>query len=147
MEKTHSEGWISFAAILAALAGIANILWGLAAVLSAAAFPSGGILFTSVMTWGWVLLAFGVLQIVASLALISRSNAGRILAIVLASVSIVAWMTWLGALPFAGVAALVLDVLVIYGLSVTAEYFEKAGAHETQTAGPAPTGGMPAGSH
>lgn len=146
MEKTHSEGWISFAAILAALAGIANALWGFAAIVGSTAFPSGGILFTTYMTWGWLLLAFGVLQIIACFALIMRSNAGRILAIVLASVSIVAWMTWLGALPFAGVAALVLDILVIYGLSITAEYFEKAGATE-RTTGAAPTGGMTAGSH
>jgi hypothetical protein len=141
-EKTHSEGWISFAAVLMGLAGVANTVFGLAAAIGSAGFPTGGVLFTTLATWGWAMLLFGVLQIGASFLLAGRSNAGRILAIVLASVSIVGWMTWLGALPFAGVAALVLDVLVIYGLSVTAEQFETSRAHQTSPT--VPTGGVPA---
>jgi hypothetical protein len=59
-------------------------------------------------------------------------------------VSIIGLMMWMGAFPFAGLAALTLDVLVIYGLSVTGEYF---GVHAMTPEAGRPAGGMPAGTH
>lgn len=142
--QEHSEGWITFAAILAGVAGVVNVIWGLAAVVRAGAVAQYTVLFTNISVWGWLSMLFGAAQIVAAFLLVARSNGGRILAISLASISLVLWMLLLGALPLAGLMALVLDVLVIYGLSVTAEYFKTGEAYER---GPAPTGGMPAGSH
>lgn len=141
--QEHTEGWITFAAILAGVAGVVNFIWGLAAVMRGSAIAQYTVLFTNLTAWGWLSMLFGVLQIVAAFLLVARSNAGRILAITLASISLILWMMLLGVLPLAGLMALVLDVLVIYGLSVTAEYF---GAGEA-TYRHAPTGGMPAGSH
>ncbi len=143
----HSEGWITFAAILAGVAGVANGVWGLAAVLNTSALAQYSVLFTKLNAWGWAIMLFGIVQIIAAFMLVARSNAGRILAIVLAAVSILGWMMWLGALPFAGLAALVLDVLVIYGLSVTGPYFGTQETYETRPTSTAPTGGMPVGSH
>ena len=123
-EKTHSEGWITFATILAALAGITNLLFGISMMLSANAFPNAGVLFTTLSLWGLGMVVLGALEIVAALWLIARKNAGRIFAIVIASISLVGWMMWRGVFPFAALSALVLDILVIYGLSVTREYFD-----------------------
>lgn len=144
MEPKAHEGWITFAAILAGLAGVANLLFGLGGVFRASVFPTNSVLFSTLTYWGWGMIIFGILEILAAVLLVGRSNGGRILAIVLASVSIVGWMLWLGAFPFAGLTALVLDVLVIYGLSVTKEYFAVSTAAETTVR---PSGGMPAGSH
>jgi hypothetical protein len=142
----HSEGWITFAAILAGVAGVVNGVVGLGAIANAHALTQYGILFTNLNAWGWLTLLFGVLQIVAAFLLMARSNAGRILAMVLASISLVLWVMLIGALPLAGLIAVALDILVIYGLSVTSEYFQTSGAYNRHPSGTAPSGGMPAGS-
>jgi hypothetical protein len=63
---------------------------------------------------------------VTAALLVRRSALGRIAGIIVASVSILMWSLWLGAYTTSALIALVLDVLVIYGLSVTGEHFKSA---------------------
>jgi hypothetical protein len=122
-ERTHSEGWITFAAIMASIAGAVNAIFGFAAMFGLGRFSSEALLFTSVYVFGLGLLVFGAAQIVAALMLFRRNSLGRIGGIILASVSIVFWCLWLGSATTAALIAILLDVLVIFGLSVTKEYF------------------------
>jgi len=122
-EGKHGEGWVAFAIVLAMMAGSVNAIFGITALLSKEAFASESLAHVTLQQVGWVLLIFGVLQFVVAFALAGRKNWGRILAIALAAISVIAWMLWVGALPLAGITAIVLDILIIYGLSVTKEYF------------------------
>lgn len=122
-DERHGEGWIAFAIVMALMAGCVNGIFGITALLAKTAFKAGSVTQLTLQQWGWVLLIFGVLQIVASLMLAGRKNSGRIFAIVLAALSLLGWMFWVGALPLAGVTAVVLDIFIIYGLSVTKPYF------------------------
>ena len=122
-ERTHSEGWIAFAAIMAGLAGAANGIIGLLAMFNRGPFSSGTMAGLNLYGWGWIMLTFGMFQIAAAILLVRRSQVGRIGALVLASISILFWMLWIGGYPIAAVAAISFDVLVIYGLSVTGDYF------------------------
>lgn len=123
-EKTHSEGWITFAAIMAGLAGAANAITGFLAMFNLGRFSAANVAALNLYGWGLMVLIFGALQIAAAVLLTRRSSVGRIGALILASISILLWMLWLGGYPVAAVAAISFDVLVIYGLSVTGEYFE-----------------------
>ena len=120
----HAEGWIAFATILAATAGVANALFGMSWLFAKETFPQGGVIYVTAQEWGWILVIFGALQVIAAFMLIARKNYGRIFTIIIAAISLLAWTGWAGQLPFAGAMALVFDVLVIYGLSVTRQYFE-----------------------
>ena len=122
-EAKHSEGWIAFATVVAAIAGVANIVFGGSALLAKEVFPDKTLVYVDLQTWGWVLVVFGILQVVAAFMLVARKNSGRIFTIIIAAISLIGWAAWVGQLPMAGFIALVLDILVIYGLSVTREYF------------------------
>ena len=122
-DEKHGEGWIAFAIVMALMAGCANGIFGLTAVFSKEAFKEGSLAYVTLQQWGWVLMLFGVLQIVAAIMLAGRKNSGRIFAIVLAALSFLGWMFWVGSLPLAGLTVIVIDILIIYGLSVTKEYF------------------------
>lgn len=119
----QNESWIAFAIVMAMMAGSVNVIFGITALLGKAAVPSDSVAYVTLQQWGWVLLIFGVLQFVVTMMLASRKNSGRILAMVLAVLSLIVWIPWTGSLPLAGIAALVFDVLIIYGLSVTRESF------------------------
>lgn len=119
----QGDGWIAFATILAAMAGVTNALFGFGWLFFKEAFPERELLYLGAEQWGWVLVIFGALQVIAAFTLIARKNWGRIFTIIIAAVSFIAWISWVGSMPLAGVTALVLDILVIYGLSVTREQF------------------------
>jgi hypothetical protein len=125
-ERTHSEGWITYAAIMAGIAGAVNAIFGIAAMFRLGRFSSPDLIFASLYAFGLGLLVFGAAQILASVFLVRRNAVARVGAIVLASVSIVFWCLWLGNTPTAALVAILLDALVIFGLSVTKEYFTSA---------------------
>jgi uncharacterized membrane protein len=125
-ERTHSEGWITFAAILAGIAGGVNSIFGIAAMFGLGRFSDPALMFASLYAFGLMLLSAGIVQLVTALLLVRRNALGRIAGIIVASVSILMWSLWLGAYTTSALIALVLDVLVIYGLSVTGEHFTSA---------------------
>jgi hypothetical protein len=63
-------------------------------------------------TWGWILLVFAVLQLVAGFKLLN-SGGGRTMAIVVASISMVLWFGLLFALPFAAMLAVAINFSII----------------------------------
>lgn len=123
-DRTHSEGWVTFAAILSAVAGAANLMFGLAAMFGWGKFGSQALIFASMYAFGLTLACWGAAQLITSWFLVRRSALGRIAGIIIAAVSLFMWTMWIGAYTHAALLALVLDVLVIFGLSVTKEYFE-----------------------
>ena len=125
-ERAHSEGWITFAAIMAGIAGAVNSIFGFAAMFKLGRFSDPALMFASLYAFGLLLLVTGIVQLVTSLLLVRRNNLGRIAAIIIASVSILMWSLWLGSYTTSALIALLLDVLVIYGLSVTGEHFTSA---------------------
>lgn len=121
-EKTHS-GWITFSTWVVGIAGVVNVIVGLAAMYRLGPFSAPELALLHLYTWGILLLASGVFQLVAAALVARRSVVGRVLAMIMASLSIVMWCLWLGAYTTAAFTALVLDVLVLYGLSATGDQF------------------------
>ena len=122
-DNNQGEGWIAFAIAMAMIAGSANVIFGITALFAKDAVSGDSLAYLTVQQLGWVLVIFGVLQFAAAFMISAKKNSGRMLAIVIAALSLLGWMFWVGTLPLAGITALVLNVLIIYGLSVTKKYF------------------------
>jgi hypothetical protein len=76
--------------------------------------------------WGIIDAVFAVTVIYAGYDLLRGGEFGRIAGLIIASFSAVRWFFYIPAAPWAAVIAIVVDVLVIYGLVGHSEYFRSA---------------------
>ena len=76
-------GWISFAALMIMLSGAFNIILGIAAI-SGANQIRNDLLFANLEGWGWFILIWGVVQILAGLAIFSGATWGILAGILFA---------------------------------------------------------------
>jgi hypothetical protein len=114
------EGWIAFAGLVLMLAGFLNFIWGIAAIDESAFFTDEGryILFDDLNTWGWFFLIVGVLQMIAAWSIWNGNTFGQVFGIFSASLNIVILLFTVNAYPFAAFMLFIIDLLVIYALSV-----------------------------
>jgi hypothetical protein len=113
----RSSGWITFAGIMFLVAGAANIIWGAGALAEKQYLPEEGLLFSTLTLWGWIAIIWGALVLIGSFLLLTDSPSGREVGIVLAVVSAVFWLFALPVLPIFALTAILVDSLIIYGLS------------------------------
>ncbi len=119
------SGWETFTAILLTIGGVANALWGWGVLRNAADWgehrPYVDAAFIGQLElWGWVSIVWAALLLIGAVLMFTGQPAGPTTAIVLASVSALFWLLVLPAFPLLALAAMALDILVIYGLSVPA---------------------------
>jgi hypothetical protein len=109
------------------IAGVLNVIYGIAAVGNAHFFANTQYVFSSLHTWGWITIIVGVIQLGAGLSLLSGGGFGRVIGIIAATIGALESLLSIGgAHPFwsLGVFALclwVLHGLVIYGGEETAQ--------------------------
>lgn len=91
-KSTGWVGWIFFASALMMLAGGLNILAGLTGIFNGNFYASTGgeLIVFNYASWGWIHLLLGVAVLAAGTALLAGKTWARIVAAVLAVVSIVA---------------------------------------------------------
>jgi hypothetical protein len=126
--KTRS-GWVTFAGIMLFVAGVLNVIYGIAAIGDSKFFiQDQKYILSNLNTWGWVTLLLGVLQLIAAFSL----WAGAILA---ASLSAVAALLSLPAYPFWSLAIFAIDIIIIYQVAMYGGAgYEDAPSPETQQA-------------
>ncbi len=119
-EETRGDGWVLFAGTMIMIAGFLNFIWGIAAIDNSSFFTDEGryVIFDDLNTWGWFLLIFGVLQLIAAFSIWNRHAYGRVLGVFSASVNAVILLFTVNAFPFAAFMLFIIDLLVIYGLVV-----------------------------
>jgi hypothetical protein len=123
-QEKQGGGWTDFAGVILFLAGILNLIAGIAALVKKEYFIDGGELFISLQVWGWIWLVLGVLQIVSGYLVWARSSFGRSLALALVGLSIAVWFMTMGLHPWWSMIVIFIDGLVIYALTVFREQFE-----------------------
>jgi hypothetical protein len=117
--RTRTDsGWAVFAGVLFVLAGVFHVMWGFAALANDDNFVADELLFGDLTLWGIFYLILGGLQLLAAWLIGTGQRSGQILGIVLASLSAVNAMFSFGADPLWSATILILDLLVLYGLSV-----------------------------
>lgn len=116
-EDEAGYGLVTFAGVMLTIVATLNTLWGIAAIDGANVFVANArYVFGDLNTWGWFLLALGVLQFFAAFAIWRGASWGRWFGVACASVNIILQMLWMLSFPILAMTILALDITVIYGL-------------------------------
>src|SRR6188508_2907590 len=116
-DDARGQGLVTFAGVMLMIAAVLNILYGIAAIDNANFFTHNArYVFGDLNTWGWFLLAFGVLQFFAALAIWRGASWGRWLGVACASGNAILQTLWIPAYPVLAMTILTLDVIAVYGL-------------------------------
>jgi hypothetical protein len=99
------------------IAGVLNTLYGVAAIDSANVFVNDArYVLGDLNTWGWFVLALGVVQLFAAFAIWRGAPWGRWFGVVCAGVNVILQVLWLPSYPILALIILPLDILAIWGL-------------------------------
>jgi len=117
-DESTLSGWWVFAGILLLVAGVLNIIYGIAAIGDSKFFAENvSFIISGLNTWGWILLIVGVLEIVAAFSLFSGGEFGRWFGIFIASLNAIGALLSIPAYPFWSLAIFALAVIIIYKLA------------------------------
>jgi hypothetical protein len=118
-EPTGWVGWIVFAAVLMILAGTLNAIQGLVAVVNDewVVWGNRANLYLDLTEWGWVHLVGGILVVLAGFGLLSGNVLARAVAVLLASLAIIANFLYIPAYPVWALTIIAINVFVIYALT------------------------------
>ncbi len=119
--ETQGDGWVTFAMVMLAFAGIVNVLDGIVAVTQSKFFVQDAVfVFSDLKTWGWIVLLLGALQLLAAWSIGSGQTWARWFAIFVAAVNAIGQLAWVPAYPVWALAIFAVDILIIYALTVYA---------------------------
>ena len=120
-EKSSMAGWIGFAAIVMLILGGIDFIQGLIAVFDDKYYvvTSSGFLVFDLTAWGWIMMIWGVLLVLAGLALAAGQGWARWFTIVVVGLNFFAQLGFLGnsQYPLWALTALALNVVVLYALT------------------------------
>lgn len=125
-ERVNEErvtGWWVFAGILLLIAGVLNIIWGIAAISESHFVTVNGAhyVFGKLNTWGWITLILGAIEVLAALSLFQGGSFGRWFGIVAASLVAIGALLDIWVLPFWSICVFALSVIVLYELAKSPE--------------------------
>jgi hypothetical protein len=112
------SGWVTFAGILLLITGALNVIYGIAAIGDSKFFVNDAkYIFSSLNTWGWVMLGIGVIEIVAAGSLWNGGLFGRIMGIAAAGLSAIGALLSIPAYPFWSLAIFALSIVIIHQIA------------------------------
>jgi hypothetical protein len=122
------SGWVTFAAVVAGIVGVYNILSGIAAISKDDAFEKGAeVLYGIDLTaWGWFWLILGIGQLVVAWLIYARHPLGQMLGLLWAFIVASLSVFTIFVSPFYSLAILGINVLIIWALVSGTEDFEEA---------------------
>ena len=117
MTNTYS-GWVTFAAIVVLIAGMYNLLSGVAAITESESVKVlNEVLYgIDIETWGWFWAVIGVAQLITAVLLFARSPFGASLAVAGAMVSVFMTIFLIFVGPLWAITVAALDVAVIWAI-------------------------------
>lgn len=119
-QPTGWVGWGYFASFMMMILGALEAIAGLAAIFKDNFYlvTESHLLVFNFKTWGWISLILGIIIFMAGLELLRGAMWARIVAVFLAALSLIANMSFLNAYPWWSTLMIVVDVLVIYAITV-----------------------------
>ncbi|WP_280233001.1 DUF7144 family membrane protein [Nocardia cyriacigeorgica] len=107
------------AAILLLTVGVLSILQGISAVAEDKLFVVGieYVYEFDTTTWGWIHIVLGIILVICALGLMTGTTWGRVAAVTIAALSIIANFLWLPYYPAWSILIIVLDVVVIWAVT------------------------------
>ncbi len=117
-EDSLISGWWVFAGVLLLVAGVLNIIYGIAAIGDSKFFTANATyIISGLHTWGWITLILGVLELVAAFSLFSGGEFGRWFGIFVASLNAIGALLSIPAYPFWSLAIFALAIIIVYKLA------------------------------
>ena len=118
--STRGTGSAFFASILLMIAGVVNVIYGIAALADSKFFVGETrYVFSNLNTWGWITLLLGILALLAAFSVMSGGIFGRSVGIAVASLTAVGALLGVGgAYPFWSLGVFAICIVVIHGLAV-----------------------------
>jgi hypothetical protein len=117
-EPALISGWWVFAGVLLIVAGILNIIYGIAAIGDSKFFTENAtFILSSLHTWGWISMIVGVLELVAAFSLFAGGEFGRWFGIFIAALNSIAALLSIPAYPFWSLAVFALSIIIVYKLA------------------------------
>jgi hypothetical protein len=114
----RGAGLIEFAAILLGTFGVFSILDGIAAIAKSHVFTANAdYVVGNLRAWGWAVLAFGILQLVAAGALVRGRSWARWFAIVVVALNALVHLMFLPSYPLWSIVVIAVDVIALYALT------------------------------
>jgi hypothetical protein len=119
----RGAGRTLLAAVLLAVAGTLNVIYGIAAISDSKFFVGQThYVFSNLHTWGWITVGLGVIQLTGGFSLLAGGIYGRVVGITAASIGAIgALLSVGGRYPFWSLGIFALCVVVIHGLVVYGE--------------------------
>jgi len=122
-ESPSGAGWIIFAAAVMLTVGAIDIIQGLTALLKQTTYviPGGEnslLVTTSFDTWGWGLIIWGAVLILAAASLFAGREWARWFALIVVIVNMIGQIAWFPAYPLWSLLAIGLGVAVFWALTV-----------------------------
>ncbi|HZB42299.1 MAG TPA: hypothetical protein VE487_15105 [Ilumatobacter sp.] len=119
LDDQAGYGLVTFAGVMLLIVGVLNTVYGIAAIDDANVFVADArYVVGDLATWGWFLVALGVLQFVAAFAIWRGTPWARWFGVACASANMILQVLWIAAYPIIAMTILALDITVIYGLLV-----------------------------
>jgi hypothetical protein len=118
-ERTGWVGWIYFASVMMIIAGTLNAIQGLVAIVNDewVVWGNSANLYLDLTNWGWVHLIVGGVVLLAGFGVLTGNVIARGIAVLVASVSIVANFMFIPAYPVWALTIIALDAFVIFALT------------------------------
>jgi len=112
------SGWILFASIVMIVVGTMSAINGLIALLDDEVYvvTKEHIVAFDFTTWGWIHLILGIVIVFAAFSLLSGAVWARIVAAILAGMSIISQVGTIEAYPFWSIAIIAIDMAVIFAV-------------------------------
>ncbi len=117
---SSSESWLFFVGSVLGLAGVMRVIDSIWAFRYKGALPLGlqnGVLGSNIKTYAWTWLAVGIVLIVSSFLILTRSQFARAVGFVAATIGAVSAMAWMPYYPIWSAMYVGIAVLTFYGLA------------------------------
>jgi hypothetical protein len=120
-------GRAAFVSFLLFIAGVLNIIYGIAGVGNAHFFDGTQYVFASIHTWGWITIVVGIIQLAAGASLMTGGGFGRIIGIFAASIGALESLLSIGGThPWWSIAIFAMCVWILHGLFMFSAEVEAA---------------------
>ncbi|BDT86901.1 hypothetical protein IU485_00275 [Nocardia cyriacigeorgica] len=107
------------ASILLLTVGVLSILQGISAVAEDQLFVVGieYVYEFDTTTWGWIHIVLGIVLVISAIGLMSGTTWGRVAAVTIAALSIIANFLWLPYYPLWSILIIALNIVVIWAVT------------------------------
>ncbi len=111
-------GRVAFAGVMLLILGTLNIIYGIGALDNANVFVNDTrLVFSDLNTLGWLLIVWGVLELIGGFSLLAGNAYGRILGVIVGSIgAIIALFSMGSGFPFWSLGVFALSCWVVWGI-------------------------------